>query len=442
MRTIVATVVVGVFLLVLVLSKTQSDMLLVGAEFKHVVNLSEAEGIKAIKEQKTHEEQKTDQVVTNAVSESKTFWQRRKLVPAPVPRFPDISKLVCQTFWHDKFPDNKSGCLTEAKMTSVFYGNRLEKSPIKKFKKKDGMAVVFTLSRIDHVISALTTASYLHEHSPTINIEVHSESEKAYKRCQDATVNASYVDCIKVDIHLVDPIPVKFAFKPLAIMQSRYRHVLFLDVDTIPLQNPAELAGTDEYKSLGAIFWPDLWGVACKDIRWGTEIAQCGQSSWPEHVIWPTLNITWRAERNYAQEMDSGVMLIDSDRHWDSLALVYQLVTDKFIQKVAYGDKDCFRYAWMMYQHEFVYSDLPSQLMHGTGRVLLEHYWKGKPFFLHQHKQGLIKLDNLRTFPLDNTKITSSPPCYDGCVDPNSSTGINNATRIAAERWNQHRVKY
>lgn len=36
----------------------------------------------------------------------------------------------------------------------------------------------------------------------------------------------------------VSPPPKKYAFKPLSMIQSRHRHVLFLDIDTIPLSDP------------------------------------------------------------------------------------------------------------------------------------------------------------------------------------------------------------
>lgn len=61
----------------------------------------------------------------------------------------------------------------------------------------------------------------------------------------------------------------------------------------------------------------------------------CGQAGWPNHVMWATLNITWKPSRSYAQEMDSGMVLVDTKKHWGPLALTYRLASDSFVQKVS-----------------------------------------------------------------------------------------------------------
>ena len=71
----------------------------------------------------------------------------------------------------------------------------------------------------------------------------------------------------------------KYELKLLAILQSCFDEVLFLDADAAPLTDLAPLFDTCEFKEAGALFWPDLWGHACSLHKWGKKTAMVGQVS-------------------------------------------------------------------------------------------------------------------------------------------------------------------
>lgn len=59
-------------------------------------------------------------------------------------------------------------------------------------------------------------------------------------------------------------IPKEFLMKPLAIMYSSFREVLFLDADNNCLKDPTYLFSDPNYLIHGSLFWPDYWDT-CPD---------------------------------------------------------------------------------------------------------------------------------------------------------------------------------
>lgn len=51
----------------------------------------------------------------------------------------------------------------------------------------------------------------------------------------------------------------RYQLKSLAVLFSRFREVLLLDSDCIPLINPEELFSTQPFTSTGFVGWPDFW---------------------------------------------------------------------------------------------------------------------------------------------------------------------------------------
>lgn len=109
--------------------------------------------------------------------------------------------------------------------------------------------------------------------------------------------------------------------KPYAIAQSRFREVLFLDSDTVPLIAPDAILDWEMYGRSGLLFWPDII-----DLR-------------DTNPIWRKLGL----EPRNCISVDSSVIAIDKERAWDVLDLTillneYWEETYRFI----HGDKDTF----------------------------------------------------------------------------------------------------
>lgn len=120
--------------------------------------------------------------------------------------------------------------------------------------------------------------------------------------------------------------------KPYAIAQSRFREVLYLDADTVPLVDPEQAFGWREYIDHGLLLWPDA-----VDIKASNPV-------WARFALAPT-------ER---PSIDSGVLLVDKARAWDILDLTVVLNehSDE-IYDLLHGDKDTFLLAATLLNRPF-----------------------------------------------------------------------------------------
>lgn len=120
--------------------------------------------------------------------------------------------------------------------------------------------------------------------------------------------------------------------KPYAIAHSRFREVLFLDADTVPLTDPQQAFAWSAYRDNGLLLWPDR-----VDIK-------------ATNPVWTRLGLT-PCER---PSVDSCIMLVDKARAWDVLdvALALNEHSDE-LYDVIYGDKDTFLLAAMLLQIPF-----------------------------------------------------------------------------------------
>ncbi|KQM65211.1 hypothetical protein ASE74_10090 [Pedobacter sp. Leaf216] len=159
--------------------------------------------------------------------------------------------------------------------------------------------------------------------------------------------------------------------KPLAMVNSSFKEILFLDADNIPLKDPSFLFQSTEYTQNGAIFWPDYWLTS------------------PENPIW---KIT-ECEEYQVPEQESGQILIDKSLCWKALnlALFFNERADIF-HKMLYGDKDTFKFAWIFLQQSFHMIVKPvatcgyiSDSDGFTGTTMVQHDFSGQPLFMHRN---------------------------------------------------------
>src|SRR5205807_2253379 len=116
---------------------------------------------------------------------------------------------------------------------------------------------------------------------------------------------ASYqVECVDADrVRLRHPARQLsgWELKAFAALNSPFEHILYLDADCYPCRNPEFLFALEDYRSRGAIFWPD---VMTRDIRlkwpaFGVADAQragtieSGQFVVNKRLCWRPLNLAW-----------------------------------------------------------------------------------------------------------------------------------------------------
>ncbi|KAI9990911.1 hypothetical protein PInf_018528 [Phytophthora infestans] len=210
-----------------------------------------------------------------------------------------------------------------------------------------------------------------------------------------------------------------FISKVYAIYNSYFDRVLFLDADNVPVRDPSFLFDTSEFKSNGAVFWPDFWHPR------RTLFNLHAQSMLWELLDTPFIDIV---------EQESGQLLVDRTRHAAPLELVYFYAFHEpnFFNKldVIYGDKDLFRLAWMKLKIPFhiihVLPAMAGRAINGSfcGVTMVQHDAEGEVLFLHrnQHKLTGERDERMEKAALENTVVSPEEafgaPQPDGYPDP------------------------
>jgi hypothetical protein len=120
--------------------------------------------------------------------------------------------------------------------------------------------------------------------------------------------------------------------KPYAILHSRFKDVILIDADNVPLIDPANLLSSPEYRATGALFWPDLHNLG------------------REHPIWEICRVPYRDEPRF----ESGQVVLDKERSWKALHLTLHLNEHSdFYYRYIRGDPETFHLAWRMLSQPF-----------------------------------------------------------------------------------------
>ncbi|OWZ13745.1 hypothetical protein PHMEG_00012876 [Phytophthora megakarya] len=191
-----------------------------------------------------------------------------------------------------------------------------------------------------------------------------------------------------------EPGVVGFATKVFAIYHSFFERVLFLDADNVPVRDPTFLFGSPEFKWTGAVFWPDFWHPS-KTIF----------NIQPHSLIWELLDLP--SMRMFEQE--SGQLLVDRRRHAVPLELVKFYMSHQLVKfymshrpnhfdkmKLAHGDKDLFRFAWLKLGASFHMIESPPAVAGKVvndsfcGMTMVQHDAQGDVLFLHRNSHKLM----------------------------------------------------
>lgn len=166
-----------------------------------------------------------------------------------------------------------------------------------------------------------------------------------------------------------------YQLKPIALLHSSFREILYLDADNNCLMDPSFLFNSTQYQENGALFWPDYWMTS------------------PDNPVWKIVN----RKESCSPEQESGQLLIDKEKCWRELNLCWFFNSDPFYYKILWGDKDTFRFAWMALNRPFYminkgvgavgFQDVP----YGFHSIaMLQHDCQGSPLFVHSN---LLKWD-------------------------------------------------
>ena len=150
--------------------------------------------------------------------------------------------------------------------------------------------------------------------------------------------------------------------KPYAIIHSRFREVLFLDADQVPVVDPTFLFDTPQYRSTGSVFWPDF---------------NCFE---PHNRIWSLTGVPYRHE----PEFETGQIVVDKERSWKPLMLtLWMNEYSDFWYRYVHGDKDTFHMAWRRLNVPY---SMPEHRVHALSGVMCQHDFEGRRIFQHRNR--------------------------------------------------------
>ncbi|WP_288882411.1 hypothetical protein [Pedobacter panaciterrae] len=236
-----------------------------------------------------------------------------------------------------------------------------------------GRGIVITAGGLKYFTSAYVLIYTLRSLGCTLPIEIwHHGSELSRRMCNQ--LKKFGVKCFNTEKY-VDTRPQGFLMKPLSILYSNFKEVLFLDADNVCLRDPSYLFEDDKYKEYGCIFWPDYWRTP------------------KQNPIWSVIDVEFLS----CQEQESGQILIDKSRSWNELQLcLYFNMKGGDYYKLMHGDKDTFRFAWMALKSPYymVPFDVGScGVIHADsfcGNTMVQHDSEGEILFMHRN---LLKWD-------------------------------------------------
>jgi len=150
--------------------------------------------------------------------------------------------------------------------------------------------------------------------------------------------------------------------KSYALANCRFREVILLDADNVPLRDPEHLFDCEPFRRTGALFWPD--------VSWLT-----GESD-----IWELCGLPPQSVRAW----ESGQVVLDKARCWAPLQLV-RCMNDhsEIFYRHLHGDKDTFTLAWEMLRTPRA---MPRRGPRAMSWGLIQHDFDGEPLFQHRNQ--------------------------------------------------------
>ena len=140
-------------------------------------------------------------------------------------------------------------------------------------------------------------------------------------------MNVEVVDAETVVARFPARVAGGWPLKPYAILNSRFREVLYLDADTVPLTDLRAVFEWPLYRENGMLMWPDIVDMKATN------------------PIWRKLGLDPRD----CASVEAGILLADKERVWNILDL--SVLLNEHVEEIysdIYGDKDTFLLASLL----------------------------------------------------------------------------------------------
>jgi hypothetical protein len=145
-------------------------------------------------------------------------------------------------------------------------------------------------------------------------------------------------------------------------MQTKYKEVLLLDADNVPVVNPEFLFDSPEFTEHGALFWPDMSSLN------------------QQNTLWKLLKLNPVNEI----EFETGQILVNKSKAWFGLCLSMWINEHSdFFYHFFHGDKEAFHFGFLKTSTPYYVMPYPTVVKNG---VMNQYDFNGKLLF--QHRNG------------------------------------------------------
>lgn len=249
-----------------------------------------------------------------------------------------------------------------------------------------GRGIVMCAGGLKYLTNAYASIRLLRDKGCELPIEIWYLGEAEYEEefmTIISEMNVKFRDAIKYmeDNPQYEQHLGGWELKPFAIIHSSFQDVLLLDADVFCDGDPAFVFDTDTYKNIGSIFTPDF------------------NHTHVDRLYWKSMGIPYRD----MPEFETGQVYVDKKICWRALMLTNKICeygVRYFWNEDggdSYGDKDCFRAAWIRTDTKFY---MIPQDIHALTGTMVQHDVSGKKLFYHRNmrKLHLFINDSIRGF--------------------------------------------
>lgn len=244
----------------------------------------------------------------------------------------------------------------------------IENMPTPVISHYEGRGIVMLAGGVKYGFNAYANLKLLRHLGVTLPVEVwYLNDSEMFLNIKSLLLSIDNVSLVNAEyIRRIIPANIRggWELKTYAILNTRFKEVLFLDADNFSYKNPEFLFDTDSFKEHKAIYWPDFQCIA------------------DNAKIWDVAGID---KESNCREWETGQIVIDKVAHWKplQLAMHYNENSDYYYRFV-HGDKATFQTAYQKLKfNKFM---IPHSVVDINHHTMLQHDIDGSPLFYHRNR--------------------------------------------------------
>jgi len=263
--------------------------------------------------------------------------------------------------------------------------------------------IITASGTVDRLRDSYVSIKMLRDTGCRLPIELFYADEKEITKSQCGIFNELNVNCINIRSHC--PFEAyngrNFSIKAIAVYLSKFKELIWMDSDVIPLVNFEKLFNNQQYINYGYLFNNDLWSFKKLETVFTNKIQKLIQ------ILKDDEKYTILSG---SPELDSGLFLLNREKlpfKFFDILLLLNTNNHLIYNKFCYGDKDTFQIGIRMIFDNFYYNLLqPSVIgikadgfLCGNGMILKHDY---NNIAVHMTLRSISELKKMDIFQNNN----------------------------------------